>query len=121
MSETKHTPGPWVVKSGRSGFYVQSQFDVIVESLDEFGRYGAIDDEANARLIAAAPELLEALYIVDACGEPKPVELYDGEAEGWEWVHPDGREWHEIGIWEDGPPMHPAARAAIAKAKGEQP
>ena len=121
MNELKHTPGPWVVKSARSGFYVESQFDVIVESLDEYGRYGAIDDEANARLIAAAPELLEALYIVDACGDPKRVTLYDGEAEGWEWVHFDGREWHEVGCWEDGPPMHPAARAAIAKAEGVKP
>ena len=92
MSETKHTPGPWVVKSARSGFYVESQFDVIVESLDEFGRYGAIDDEANARLIAAAPELLEAL-------------------EGCIVVIDNGRV----------PSLNfqAAARAAIAKAKGE--
>ena len=93
MSETKHTPGPWVVKSARSGFYIESQFDVIVDSLDEFGRYGAIDDEANARLIAAAPELLEAL---EGC-----IDLMDN---GGTWSLED----------------QAAARAAIAKAKGEQ-
>ena len=120
MSDTKHTPGPWKANFVISGaayiFGGDRNFArVFNEWQDEANR------EANARLIAAAPEMLEALYIVDACGEPKRVTLYDGEAEGWEWVHFDGREWHEIGCWEGGPPMHPAARAAIAKAKGEQP
>ena len=99
MSETKHTPGPWVVKSARSGFYVESQFDVIVESLDEYGRYGAIDDEANARLIAAAPELLEALSCLTAVVGLTPIKgNLDALQEAYDM-----------------------ARAAIAKAKGEQP
>lgn len=100
MSKTKHTPGPWVVKSARSGFYVESQFDVIVDSLDESGRYGAIDDEANARLIAAAPELLEALEKLYALVEGESPSLLDEDSGG------DSRLDIEI-------------CAAIAKAKGE--
>ena len=97
MSETKHTPGPWVVKSARSGFYVESQFDVIVDSLDVSGRYGAIDDEANARLIAAAPELLEAAINVA------------------QWWDSDNK------ISPKASGVIDRLRAAIAKAKGEQP
>lgn len=100
MSETKHTPGPWVVKSARSGFYVESQFDVIVESLDEYGRYGAIDDEANARLIAAAPELLEALKSI--------AEFWNRDQNEEAMI---GACWHAV----------ETAEAAIAKAEGVQP
>ena len=75
------------------------------------------DDEANARLIAAAPELVEALVIVHECGLPEKVSMYDEEGvEGWQWCHPDGRIWSEIGSWYEAPPMHPIARAALAKA-----
>jgi len=61
--EKKHTPGPWSADECRSGFavYAYKSGDVVVRTEDEEGRYGAIDNEANARLIAAAPELLEAL------------------------------------------------------------
>ena len=59
----KHTPGPWVVDPAvRQGFTVYAPKEgFIVGTQDEEGRYGAIESEANARLIAAAPELLDAL------------------------------------------------------------
>lgn len=59
----KHTPGPWVVDPAvRQGFTVYAPKEgFIVGTQDEEGRYGAIESEANARLIAAAPDLLEAL------------------------------------------------------------
>lgn len=61
--EKKHTPGPWSAEECRSGFavYAYKSGDAVVRTEDDEGRYGTIANEANARLIAAAPELLEAL------------------------------------------------------------
>lgn len=68
---SKHTPGPWTVGTADAPSRGPRR-----ESLDELsrGQYNVFplpeDDEvqANARLIAAAPELLEALeYMLDAC------------------------------------------------------
>jgi hypothetical protein len=60
--EQKHSPGPWKVYGREGGF------GFTIEATDEDGdefpvvwEMGGIDDEANARLIAAAPELLAAL------------------------------------------------------------
>ncbi|OZI58736.1 hypothetical protein [Bordetella genomosp. 1] len=65
---TKHTPGPWEA----DGEYVQQvgQTEVgicAVLNMDEGGSKGWYPGEttrANARLIAAAPDLLEALRAV---------------------------------------------------------
>ena len=72
MSENvKHTKGPWIVR--RAGFPTDGAFDFgIAGAIDgrsyciaeAFGRVGddvRPDAEANARLIAAAPDMLEAL------------------------------------------------------------
>ena len=77
-----HTPGPWKVSRrfdikqdvgpNVGGRYIgttsaNSPFSSTVE-----------EDEANARLIAAAPELLEALEaVVDAYNEPDKVSMID--------------------------------------------
>lgn len=60
---TRHTPGPWSVVETRS-----SQVRIVVTGADvdvckHDARAGRVQDEAraNARLIAAAPELLHAL------------------------------------------------------------
>ena len=93
--ELKHTPGPWV-----DG---QLEDNDCCEVMDERGYYiatchdgvrGERNADANARLIAAAPDLLEALQELANCG-----------AEAW---------------GEDRPCVH-IARAAIAKATGQQP
>ena len=65
---SKHTPGPWVFdKAHRVGFIVHKKnYGYIVGTQDEEGRYGAIESEANARLISAAPDLLEVLEKVQA-------------------------------------------------------
>jgi hypothetical protein len=75
MSNTKHTPGPWTVKHSES----KTAFNVIGTALGgkykiarcpyfstngmypETDRRDKAETEANAQLIAAAPELLEAL------------------------------------------------------------
>ena len=65
---TKHTPGPW--KLDRSLQPADGEYDYAISSpehfvlAEAFGRSangGHPPAEANARLIAAAPELLEAL------------------------------------------------------------
>lgn len=104
---SKHTPGPWRV-GGSDGWSAST--DDIGQSCyqgiqDDFGDVVALavafdadpfsqpDTRANARLIAAAPDLLNALqlYIAHA---PEP----------------------ECAIWRD---VQNRARAAIAKATGE--
>lgn len=69
---TKHTPGPWI-GAGPSfgGPLPRYTTEIITESEDENGEVRSIcelpvahhddENEANARLIAAAPELLAAL------------------------------------------------------------
>ena len=65
---SKHTPGPWIV----TGFDKEFKDQINIQD-DERGYYVAAAiscqaQEANARLIAAAPELLEALKnFVDGC------------------------------------------------------
>ena len=59
MNNTKHTPGPWksnpYVHSMIHGFAVYSDKSCVDKIADDIKR------EADARLIAAAPEMLEAL------------------------------------------------------------
>lgn len=79
----KHTPGPWVVDPAvRQGFTVYAPKEgFIVGTQDEEGRYGAIESEANARLIAAAPDLLDALLMV--LDDPNAL---DGRPRTYEYV-----------------------------------
>ena len=61
-STPSHTPGPWRVEADRQGLEcVVGPKGVVADT---------IGSEANARLIAAAPELLDALrrVIVNHCG-----------------------------------------------------
>lgn len=107
MITSKHTPGPWLY-----GDYNELRADrpnddecILIATVCDapFGLdYGnqrtrphaAGEAQANARLIAAAPELLEALEaFMNAC-------RVDGVPLGWGLVEHN-------------------ARAAIAKAKGE--
>lgn len=60
MSETKHTPGPWHVYKGH-GLYVDSSSAGSVCKVAE--KRASEQQVANAHLIAAAPDMLEALII----------------------------------------------------------
>lgn len=65
---SKHTPGPWWVEIGDETESWAEQWPRIVsenyEVVGTEGLYGDFEtDCANARLIAAAPELLEALML----------------------------------------------------------
>lgn len=68
MSEVKHTPGPWSSSVNGFGFVkVEAHgFDtydgsVIVSTMCSGHHIGYDVEKANARLIAAAPDMLDAL------------------------------------------------------------
>jgi hypothetical protein len=66
MRESKHTPGPWIVGRGADGLpIIHTAPDTVSPSGQGVAhickRAMCQDHEANARLIAAAPDLLEAL------------------------------------------------------------
>lgn len=91
MSEEKHTPGPWRVGKGGPNMCptVGTEKGLMVAMV----AYGdSHPTQANARLIAAAPDLLEAL-------ENLTIAI--------------GMGWDLDGVLE-------VSRAAIAKAKGDQ-
>ena len=88
MADLKHTPGPWYYVNYGGFFSIQSEdgysdSDVLSESITDKA-------EDNARLAAAAPELLEAL---------------NGLTEYFEWLIKDPN-FHE----------YKKAKAAIKKA-----
>jgi len=106
MSRATHTPGPWAVERpyGEPGMYVAAPSSALVCKLYPVdGRYVADQlesVEANARLIAAAPELLAALR---------------GLFEHCAMVH---KQWGEGSNAREAEAAEDAARAALAKAEG---
>ena len=90
MTDTQHTPGPWFVTPDGTAVYKKDGYGYRGDTICLFVGHPFID--ANARLIAAAPELLAALQALAALpNKHRPEEMWD------------------------------AARAAIAKATGGQP
>jgi type VI protein secretion system component VasF len=93
MTNTQHTPGPW--SSDTDAYVVNNSDEVLADVFYVESHSPDLDPrlirKANARLIAAAPELLAALQALVALpNKHRPEEM-----------------------WE-------AARAAIAKATGGQ-
>lgn len=94
--KTKHTPAPWIWQydgTDKSGLKVIAGDDLNI--VDFVGGENIQEAEANARLIAAAPELLEALEQCLTRINPKSKDTWDLKA-----IH--------------------VAKAAIAKATGEK-
>lgn len=106
---TKHTPGPWEIERYSYGL-IQIVGDLKVISDDEehfttvVEQISATNEESNARLIAAAPELLEALVALVKINEEHNQSFIDviGKPLNWKDDYLD------------------AARAAIRKALGEE-
>ncbi len=104
---SKHTPGPWTWRN--EPFDDGTPFFVITAGIGFFGSHSTLPSgfcasgimsEANARLIASAPELLAAL---------------EAMMQGAEWA-PSGDNTRFVSPASD---VAKAARAAIAKVKGE--
>ncbi len=98
------TPGPWEASQAiRHGYTVYSKappnYESIVGCEDEEGRYGAVRFAADAHLIAAAPDLLDALK--DMHG-------------GWKYIRETHGDLYGVG-WDR---AQKKAEAAIAKAEG---
>jgi hypothetical protein len=62
--EATHTPGPWILdtshRATREGITIWSEDVIIADVVDDQHN----NKEANARLISAAPEMLNALKLV---------------------------------------------------------
>ena len=97
----KHTPGPWVV--GQSGGVIDRRGCAVAKVQDMPGQDSG-ERAANAALIAAAPDMLEALR-----------ELL---AERYALEEPE--QFDAAGNWTSDSPASEKARAAIRKATGEQ-
>ena len=71
----QHTPGPWKLETEGHGHLVNGADGRTVVYLHRSGVRNRAEIEANARLVAAAPELLEALHAARnalehaACGQ----------------------------------------------------
>jgi hypothetical protein len=116
MNEFKGTPGPWVSRP-----ILGENFRVVIKARSAPGGIaltlrglGEIEEDANARLIAAAPELLEALH---ACREGIDIlmgRIIEGAPRDADpkTYHPSksGKPWDAMLL----------ARAAIVKALGQQ-
>lgn len=101
-SPAKHTPGPWAVSGGN---IIQD-----VRGLDVakvwMGPRGELNDTANARLIAAAPDLLAALD-----GYISAVDAYYRQTPSPETI---AEKCVDLVL------IHERAVAAISKAKGAE-
>jgi hypothetical protein len=60
-SETKHTPGPWIASGAK---VLDKRQTLLADVHQTASRPSADESAANARLIAAAPELYEALRVL---------------------------------------------------------
>lgn len=96
---SKHTPGPWLVGEHRIGLDGDASEIDVVSKGDSHGDHSicTVDEawegciEANARLISAAPDMLEALKKMTFWADLSPAN---------DWIETE-------------------AKAAIAKATGE--
>lgn len=100
----KHTPGPWSVRPTATNFIIDASDGLRVTALSwqplsyRMPHATKAEAEANARLIASAPDLLEALILLEA----EMVASGNAGSEDYGW-----------------PKAIVATRAAIAKATGE--
>ena len=72
-TETKHTQGPWEIETKGSRHFIDGADQLTVAYVDRAGVRDRQEIEANARLIAAAPELLAALIgMMNRYGDKSP-------------------------------------------------
>ena len=62
--KTEHTKGPWEIETKGSRHFIDGADQLTVAYVDRAGVRDRQEIEANARLIAAAPDLLSELHSV---------------------------------------------------------
>ena len=67
--KTEHTKGPWEIETKGSRHFIDGADQLTVAYVDRAGVRDRQEIEANARLIAAAPDLLAALIEMLAASE----------------------------------------------------
>jgi hypothetical protein len=104
MADAKHTPGPWRVFNGTDVFPDDEDREATrhIADCDMAGSIGGDEQRANARLISAAPDLLDSLVGYMSAVETMNAAMKDG-------LNVHGAVAALVG-WED------MAKAAIAKA-----
>ena len=107
----QYTKGPWEFTDGNAGYEIHSKNLIVAHITTE---PNAVHEDGNARLIAAAPELLEALEKALEMLEELKIE----SGRGIDWGEEDA---FRMGEWfeRDEIAAMKIAGAAIAKAKGE--
>lgn len=81
---SQHTPGPWTVESDQTTVSMGGQCVIVAPAPDTASREECI---ANARLIAAAPELYRALRELIAEADDHPGwEGHKSQTLGFEWA-----------------------------------
>jgi len=99
MSETKFTPGPWHWVDVGSRICIENKSGDDIASVLNYAEPEI--EIADAHLIAAAPELYEAL-----------IDMFNG----WQYIRQSHGDLYGVG-WDR---AEDKARAALAKARGEQ-
>lgn len=85
MSETKFTPGPYVVHEDDRPLITHKPYSVLLPGSNDGVAY-FIATKANAHLLAAAPELYEALAeITRDDGDVSAVEAWADDEAGAQW------------------------------------
>ena len=78
MIDTHHTPGPWAERDGRIFAAGREELDIATIASSADSDYS----KANARVLAAAPELLEALQrLSDQCTRLRMAWQLESDAE----------------------------------------
>jgi hypothetical protein len=62
--ETTPTPAPWIITRNAIDHTIRAEWGGAIARVYSFGRTSHSERDANARLIAAAPELLGALAAI---------------------------------------------------------
>ena len=81
MSDSKPTPGPWAIEQRYTAYAIEPN----VAWMGASSSHTAGENLANARLIAAAPEMLAALKLAEKFGEESAMRSIDPDA--WDAIN----------------------------------
>lgn len=100
-----HTPGPWTATNSGFAELVYAGCDQTLGSGHRIAEMIGPNGEANARLIAAAPELLQALKELLATSQ---------------CIDSMNKKFTQVMAYTTAPELHQKCREAIAKATGTE-